>query len=194
MFTSLNHLVYGHFYTSEGFTLIRQKTLGKTERMPYTSTSSYSHNVFHPIREQKVFCTNFESIVSRRFRYCILATFPNRLALTFDLPNEPFKWHIYSLRRAIIMKSIHKFEVMVQTNPDGHRDAHTDSKLHVQIHIAMLCEWKFKMAHILINPFPHNEAFWRPWETSLLKTLWEKEKLLVTSNFSFSHSVFYPFG
>ena len=30
--------------------------------------------------------------------------------------------------------------------------------------------------------------------TSLLKTLWEKEKLFVTSNFSFSHSVFYPFG
>ena len=27
-----------------------------------------------------------------------------------------------------------------------------------------------------------------------LKTLWEKEKLLVTSNFSFSLSVFYPFG
>ena len=29
--------------------------------------------------------------------------------------------------------------------------------------------------------------------TSLLKTLWEKEKLLETSNFSFSHSVFLPF-
>ena len=29
--------------------------------------------------------------------------------------------------------------------------------------------------------------------TSPLKTPWEKEKLLVTSNFSFSHSVFYPF-
>ena len=29
---------------------------------------------------------------------------------------------------------------------------------------------------------------------SLLKTLWEKEKLLATSNFSFSRSVFYPFG
>ena len=26
------------------------------------------------------------------------------------------------------------------------------------------------------------------------KTLWEKKKLLVTSNFSFSHSVCYPFG
>ena len=29
---------------------------------------------------------------------------------------------------------------------------------------------------------------------SLLKTLWEKEKLIVTSNFSFSHIVFYLFG
>ena len=27
---------------------------------------------------------------------------------------------------------------------------------------------------------------------SLFKTLWEKEKLLVTSNFSFSHRGFYP--
>ena len=27
-------------------------------------------------------------------------------------------------------------------------------------------------------------------ETSVLKTLWEKEKLLITSNFSFSHNVF----
>ena len=39
----------------------------------------------------------------------------------------------------------------------------------------------------------------KPWflrvcSTSLLKTLREKKKLLVTSNFSFSHSVFYPFG
>ena len=30
--------------------------------------------------------------------------------------------------------------------------------------------------------------------TSLLKTLWEKEKLLITSNFSFSKSAFYPSG
>ena len=31
-------------------------------------------------------------------------------------------------------------------------------------------------------------------QLNLLKTLWEKEKLLVTSNFSFSHGVFYLFG
>ena len=46
----------------------------------------------------------------------------------------------------------------------------------------------------IFNPFLHNDTFWRTWETSLLKTLWEKEKLLVTSNFSFSHNVFYLFG
>ena len=28
----------------------------------------------------------------------------------------------------------------------------------------------------------------------MLKTLCEKETLLITNNFSFSHSVFYPFG
>ena len=32
-----------------------------------------------------------------------------------------------------------------------------------------------------------------PFEASLLKTLWEKEKLLITSNFFFTRNVFYPF-
>ena len=34
--------------------------------------------------------------------------------------------------------------------------------------------------------------FLRVCSTSLLKTLWEKKKLLVMSNFFFSHSVFHP--
>ena len=46
----------------------------------------------------------------------------------------------------------------------------------------------------VINPFPNKPWFLRVCSTSLLKTLQEKEKLLVTSNFSFSHSVFYLFG
>ena len=38
-----------------------------------------------------------------------------------------------------------------------------------------------------MTPFdaPVEQAFWKHWE---------KEKLLVTSNFSFSHSIFYLFG
>ena len=37
-------------------------------------------------------------------------------------------------------------------------------------------------------------GFYVSTEQVFLKKLWEKEKLLVTSNFSFSHGVFYPFG
>ena len=45
-----------------------------------------------------------------------------------------------------------------------------------------------------LNPFPNKPWFLHVCRTSLLKTLCKKEKFLVTSNFSFSHSVFYPFG
>ena len=37
------------------------------------------------------------------------------------------------------------------------------------------------------NPFPHIDAFWHLWSRRLLKTMWQKKKLLKTSNFSFSH-------
>ena len=52
------------------------------------------------------------------------------------------------------------------------------------------CKFLFKLSN-RINPFPNKPWFLRVCSTNLLKTLWEKEKLLVTSNFSFSHSVFY---
>ena len=47
---------------------------------------------------------------------------------------------------------------------------------------------------LMVNPFPNKPWFLCIYIISLLKTLWEKEKLLVKSNFSFSHSVFYQCG
>ena len=47
---------------------------------------------------------------------------------------------------------------------------------------------------VIFNPFPNKPWFLLVCSINLLKTLREKEKLLVTSNFSFSHSVFYPFS
>ena len=44
------------------------------------------------------------------------------------------------------------------------------------------------------NPFPNKPWFLRVCCISLLKTLRETEKLLVTNNFSFSLSVYYPSG
>ena len=49
-----------------------------------------------------------------------------------------------------------------------------------------------KLILVGFNPFPYKPWSLRVCSRSLLKTLQEKEKLLVTSNFSFSHSVFYP--
>ena len=37
------------------------------------------------------------------------------------------------------------------------------------------------------NPIVHRYSFWHINTGQLLKTLWEKEKLLITSNFYFSH-------
>ena len=51
----------------------------------------------------------------------------------------------------------------------------------------------FKILFLKINPFPNKPWFLCVCSASLFKTLWEKEKLLVTSNFSFSQSVFNPF-
>ena len=45
-----------------------------------------------------------------------------------------------------------------------------------------------------LNPLPNKPYFLRVCSTSLLRTLWKKEKLLITYSFSFSHSVFYLFG
>ena len=44
------------------------------------------------------------------------------------------------------------------------------------------------------DTFPNNPWFLRVCSTSLLKTLREKEKMLIMSNFSFSQCVFHPFG
>ena len=56
---------------------------------------------------------------------------------------------------------------------------------------------EINLAHRIISaldkPFPNKPWFLLVCSTGLLKTLWKKEKLLVTNNFSFSHSVFYPF-
>ena len=40
----------------------------------------------------------------------------------------------------------------------------------------------------MFNSLLHSPDFWRPWEEKLLETLWEKDKMLVTSIFSFSLS------
>ena len=60
-------------------------------------------------------------------------------------------------------------------------------------HAPILIELFHDLSEFLFNPFPNKPRFLRVCSASLLKTLWEKDKLLIMSNFSFSYSVFYPF-
>ena len=45
---------------------------------------------------------------------------------------------------------------------------------------------------LILKLFHTMTPFATPWGESLLKTLWEKEKMLLTSIFSFSQNVFFP--
>ena len=63
------------------------------------------------------------------------------------------------------------------------RTAHGDLKGH-SLHVS---ECPF-------NPFPNKPCFLRVCSTCLLKTMLQKKKLLVTSNFSISHGVSYLIG
>ena len=56
------------------------------------------------------------------------------------------------------------------------------------------CSQREKYCHNfkVFNPFPNKPGLLRVYSTSRLKTPWVNEKLPLTSNFPFSHSVFYP--
>ena len=69
----------------------------------------------------------------------------------------------------------HRIQSFNNTGEEGH---HKHCRKNVSFYISTF------------NSFPNKPWFLRVCSTSLLKTLWENEKLLVTSNFSFSHSVF----
>ena len=56
----------------------------------------------------------------------------------------------------------------------------------------MLSIWTWLKFYHLVNSFPNKPWFLHVYSASLLKTLLEKEKLLVSSNISFANIVFYP--
>ena len=67
-----------------------------------------------------------------------------------------------------------------------------DKPIHLTNISFVICK-SCQYEHVF-NSFPNKPWFSCVCSISHLKKLQEKEKLLVTSNFSFSHSVFYPFG
>ena len=106
--------------------------------------------------------------------------------------------------------TISNFTKMAESYPNGYKTQWEKKKLLVTSNFSFshsvfkrlvsqgrqkvsLCGNGLTLSKPTLNPFPNKPWFLRVCSASLLKTLWEKEKLLVTSNFSFTHSVFYPF-
>ena len=119
----------------------------------------------------------------RQIRHCRLQTLPVWKSLTFDVwerdsstPIPPLqtiskefwklvKWHWKTFRR-------HKW--MTDINGESAAQDWT------------VCIRKVILIYTIgVNPLPHNSEFYQPRGRILLKTLWEKEKMLVTSIFSF---------
>ena len=118
-------------------------------------------------------------------------------------PNKPWFVHVCITS---FLKTLAKGEIVMSNFPFSHSVSYPFGELStIFINLKLSSANCFSLEESRIcrlgkvkinffNPFPHKPRFLRVCSTTPLKTLWEKEKLLVMSNFSFSHSVFYPFG
>ena len=69
----------------------------------------------------------------------------------------------------------------------------TSARGSAQVSLVLYYYPEIACNYISITLSQNKTLFLHVFSTSLLKTLWVKEKLFVTSNFSFSHSFFNPF-
>ena len=100
-----------------------------------------------------------------------------------------------------IQKGIVQFQLsvfMVSVDPYYRGMVPTHAKFGLfsfELHEGVKCsDLPISKSFSFLNPFPNKPWFLCVCSLSLLKTPGKKEKLLVTSNFSFSHSVLYLFG
>ena len=108
-------------------------------------------------------------------------------------PSKFIRGKIYIVYFSILILPFETMDFLLQSAAEQDQSAHMCS-LNFAQHYPLFCYYcpSSKYHSKLFNCFPHNPDVQRPQERSLLKTLWEKEKMLVTSIFSFFHSVFYP--
>ena len=91
---------------------------------------------------------------------------------------------------SIILKPIHNCR---SYGPDKLEriNGHTDNtpNCHYDTYVSLTTSGLDKKLHKQFNPFPIKLSFLHVCDTSLMKTQLEKEKLLLTSNLSFSQCV-----
>ena len=169
------------------------ETLWKKEKLLITNNFSFTRSVFYPFGELHAIFIQFETVICKLFQFGRVQnlTFGEGLrrdgrtggrtdrgkteypSLFNPLPNKPWFLRIWSISLLKTQMSIFSFSHSV-FYPFGELSA---------IFI--------KFENILCQLFQFgslNSLFGKR-----LKKLWEKEKMLVTSIFSFYHNVFYPY-
>ena len=157
----------------------KSSTVHSAQKSPVQNDPSRSETVLSPVSalektpnmEQ---CSNQKNILS--------STKTNR-SLPAQTPSSSLKKARKSMKSADSVRTIDSFFI------GGNNSNQRSSKV---------CSISFDFSSPCLTiqtfkPFPNEPWFLHVCITNLLKTLWVKEKLLITSNFSFSHSVFNPF-
>ena len=139
-----------------------------------TSIFSFSYNIFNFIKTKFIILSTFISSSANAFNL------DSSKSLTFGK-----ELSLFNTILTIIDPKKEAFENIVGKGENAGNQHFSVSQTILVLFMIML---------LSVNPFPNKPWFLRVCSTSLLKTLWEKEKLLVTNNLSFSQRVFYPFG
>ena len=136
------------------------------EKLLIMSNFSFFHSVSYPVGELSAIAIKFEIVVCK-----LLSVWKSLKFVVWERINFPSEDR-YIMSNVLFVICIFVKCCHLVLSPDG---------------FCVLLRTTF-------YPFPNKPWFLHVCSTSLLKTLWEKKKLLVTSNFSFSYHVFYPFA
>ena len=164
------------------------------------SNFSFSHSVFYLFQELSSIFIKFEIFTCKLF----LSVWGSLKSVVCKRVNflKTFAIHFIALETFISVKllvlhsvcSTIESQVLVTLRKDWLEPAISPFPtvfLHVQrkhIHLTqyVIDWWKFHLNKFCLISLPHNRYHLQPWERKLLKTLWEKKKILVIIFFSFA--------
>ena len=148
--------------------------------MLVTSIFSFFHNVFKKLLSQG---HQKSGLYGKELRYIYIFFFKilkyNNLWLSLYLETQRLNFYIYLLFTTCfwLLTTLRKKAVKIIL-----RKGESTGIQHLLFLLTTFSA---------LNPLLHKYSFWCINNRQLLKTLWEKKKLLIMSNSFFSHNVFY---
>ena len=187
------------------------KTLWEKEKLLITSNFSFSYSVFYLFGEVSSIFIKFEIVVCELCQFGrVYFLFRKKVTSSAKTLNMTFyamsDYVRHSLAVSIqLMSYIFTFFRIVLFLVE---DKNFPLKSSMICRLQLLSNWisikNFRLvtgseffillSAIHLNLSPNKSWFFRVCSTNLLKTVCAKEKLLIMSNFSFPHNVFYLFG